>query len=254
MKKIKSEEDLNKHKKHALSSLELLIDKYISGDNAAKKKADLLSYWISDYTKFLESEEDFEPKKLRRYKRGEIIKAHLGYRIGSEEGGLHYCLVMDKKNLLSSPVITVVPLTSVKEHKDITRLKNGEVFLGSDLKDKMNLKLNQFISTFNSELKEVLNEMLVADSEDNNNISEKEYNERLQRLHNIAEKNIIIKNLRSELQHMKNGSIALLNQITTISKIRIYEPKTNKDPLANIKLSNEMLDKIDSEMKNLFIH
>ena len=47
---------------------------------------------------------------------------------------------------------------------------------------------------------------------------------------------------------MKNGSIALVNQITTISKLRIYDPKNSHDPLAGIKLSNEKLDKIDNEI------
>ena len=51
---------------------------------------------------------------LRRYKRGEIVKVHLGFNVGSEEGGLHYAVVLDKNNAKSSPVITIIPLTSVK--------------------------------------------------------------------------------------------------------------------------------------------
>lgn len=52
---------------------------------------------------------------------------------------------------------------------------------------------------------------------------------------------------------MKSGSIALVGQIKTISKIRIYDPKTNDDVLSKIKLSSETLDKIDDEIKNLFL-
>ncbi len=48
--------------------------------------------------------------------------------------------------------------------------------------------------------------------------------------------------------NMKRGSIALVNQITTISKIRIYDPKTTKDILSGITLSNDGLDKIDKEI------
>ena len=44
------------------------------------------------------------------------------------------------------------------------------------------------------------------------------------------------------------GSIALVNQITTISKMRIYDPKTDYDVLSNIKLSNEKLDLLDAEI------
>ncbi len=51
---------------------------------------------------------------------------------------------------------------------------------------------------------------------------------------------------------MKTGSIALVNQIRTISKIRIYDPKTNYDVLSGVKLSNEKLDLIDNEIISLY--
>lgn len=58
--------------------------------------------------------------------------------------------------------------------------------------------------------------------------------------------------LRDEILRMKSGSIALVNQITTISKIRIYDPKTDHDLLSNIKLSNEKLDLIDRELTSRY--
>jgi hypothetical protein len=51
---------------------------------------------------------------------------------------------------------------------------------------------------------------------------------------------------------MRAGSIALVNQITTISKIRIYDPKTDADILSGIKMSNEKLDLIDREIMKSF--
>ena len=51
---------------------------------------------------------------------------------------------------------------------------------------------------------------------------------------------------------MKKGSIALVNQITTVSKIRIYDPKTDHDILSNIRLSDEKLDLIDQEIAKKF--
>ncbi|MEG0215961.1 MAG: type II toxin-antitoxin system PemK/MazF family toxin, partial [Hungatella sp.] len=53
---------------------------------------------------------------------------------------------------------------------------------------------------------------------------------------------------RKEVLKMKQGSIALVNQITTVSKIRIYDPKTDNDILSGVKLSNEKLDIIDAEV------
>lgn len=58
--------------------------------------------------------------------------------------------------------------------------------------------------------------------------------------------------MRNEINKAKLGSIALVGQITTISKIRIYDPKTNFDILSNVKLSNEKLDRIDQEIISNF--
>ena len=58
--------------------------------------------------------------------------------------------------------------------------------------------------------------------------------------------------MQAEVLKMKQGSIALINQITTVSKIRIYDPKTDHDILSGIKLSNEKLDMIDDEIRKKF--
>ena len=58
--------------------------------------------------------------------------------------------------------------------------------------------------------------------------------------------------MKKEITKMKTGSIALVGQIRTISKIRIYDPKTNFDVLSNVKLSNEKLDLIDHEIIALY--
>ncbi len=63
----------------------------------------------------------------------------------------------------------------------------------------------------------------------------------------------LIDKVEKEISQMKNGSIALINQITTISKQRIYNPKSDVDVLAGIKLSNNSLDLIDEKIKKLFI-
>ena len=63
----------------------------------------------------------------------------------------------------------------------------------------------------------------------------------------------LLDRISREVQRMKTGSIALSNQITTISKIRIYDPKTNHDILSGIKLTSEELDLIDTELLNQFV-
>lgn len=70
---------------------------------------------------------------------------------------------------------------------------------------------------------------------------------------NIENKSEYIKKVEKEISKMKKGSIALISQITTISKQRIYAPKTSSDILANLRVSNETLDLIDKKIKELFI-
>ena len=57
--------------------------------------------------------------------------------------------------------------------------------------------------------------------------------------------------ISNEILKMKTGSIALVNQITTISKIRIYTPLHSNDVLG--KVSNEILDAIDDKIRELYI-
>lgn len=207
------------------------------------KKADLLSYWLKDYSQYIKTEADFSPRSLRRYKRGEVIKANLGFNVGSEEGGLHYCIVMDNNNAQSSRTITVIPLTSVKEDKDINHLRYGEVYLGSDLKDKIEEKYSSLLDKLSLESQFILNLLSGKDVIK----TKKEVNELLD-MFKIAQ------NISNELAHMKNGSIALVAQITTISKMKIYDPKTDKDPLSKIKLSDESLTAIDAKLQELYTY
>ncbi len=223
--------------------MESLINKYIQTDIS---KANKFLYWIEDYVRFLSYENKFDPKKLRRYKRGEIVKAHLGYNIGSEEGGLHYCIVLDSENHLSSPTLTVIPLTSVKEDKDCENLKKGEVFLGQDLREKLEAKANQL----SKNLHQLLVELLSTDEDALLDEAKSEHNSNQIKV--ILSKLELLKKITNELQKMKIGSIALVGQITTISKIRVYDPKTDYDVLAKIRISNENLDAIDKKVSELF--
>ena len=72
----------------ALNELKTLMD---TMQNAPNGKGKILAYWLNDYARFLQKEQNFDSRKLIRYKRGSIVKVHLGYNIGSEEGTLCYC-------------------------------------------------------------------------------------------------------------------------------------------------------------------
>lgn len=77
----------------ALNKLEKYLNDCIAEDDSKLKKANLLSFWLKDYTDYLLAEEKFEPFKLKHYGRGDIIKANLGFNVGNEEGRtpLLYC-------------------------------------------------------------------------------------------------------------------------------------------------------------------
>lgn len=67
------------------------------------------------------------------------------------------------------------------------------------------------------------------------------------------EKIINLEKIEKEISQMKEGSIALINQITTVSKIRIYDPKNLNGVLSGITLSQEQMEKINNKIKDLYI-
>ena len=60
------------------------------------------------------------------------------------------------------------------------------------------------------------------------------------------------KKVNEELDRIKIGSKALVSQITTISKLRVIDPKYKQGALYGIKLDEESLKKIDEKIANLF--
>ena len=208
-------------------------------------KGKKLAYWIEDYVRFLGKERTFCPSKLIRYKRGAIVKVHLGYRVGSEEGGLHYAVVMDRDNPISSPVITVIPLTSVKTGTDLKRLHFTNVFMGNEVYSLLS-------SNFAAELRSA--RQRVKDIEEfSKNLSDAQDLYTLQQRTAEVNKQIsYCERMKNEASRMKQGSIALVGQITTVSKIRIYDPMHHGDALSQVRISAPTLDLLDAKVQELF--
>lgn len=247
----KDSKELNNHKNMSIAKLDAYITSLINSNNPKlQSKADKLCYWLSDWTTFLDFEPSFSPASLRRYKRGEIIKVHLGFNVGSEEGGLHYAVVVEKNNPKSSPVVTVVPLTSVKPTTDLTKLKPGSVFLGNELFTKLNLKIVTTQKRVNQEILSL--QSLQQQTDYNLPESSTVIQDIVNRIESCQNEIEFMNKMHDEVIKMKKGSIALVNQITTISKIRIYDPKTDHDILSNIRLSNEKLDMLDNLVKSRY--
>lgn len=269
MSKQKPKKEIQTHCDSALATVNALLNNYIkSEDPSVRAKADKLSYWIEDYSRYLQKESTFIPKKLKKYKRGEVLKVNLGYNVGSEEGGLHYCVVLDKDNAINNPVITIIPLTSAKPATDIKKLHSGSIYLGNSIYTTMYAKLNSLHKVYTEEFdKTILHisslEAFLMDlynkvkSDESIEIPNESIEADLAKIKvecdNINAKRTSINKVLKEISKMKQGSIALVSQITTVSKLRIHDPKTSRDVLAGIRLSNENLDAIDAEIKKLYL-
>lgn len=216
------------HKDDALKRLDTSFNKHI--EIQEYKKSNLLAYWIKDFAQYHDDEKFFSPTSLKHFKRGDIVKANLGFNIGNELGGLHYCVVINNNDNINSGTLNVIPLSSAKENKiynSSTCLDLGDE-LYSLLNKKYTLELSKTVKEFN-ELQNIKN--ITSD-----------------KVMKVSKKISYLKKLEEELNKMKHGSIAYVHQITTISKQRIFKTPI----LSGIKLSSSSLDKLDKTIIKLF--
>lgn len=280
MSKEFTKDDVIQNKKEAIKSLNRMLEGFINDPTGNHlKKANLLSYWIKDYVRMINFEENFNPARNIAYKRGNIIKIQFGFNIGSEYGGLHYGIVLDNKNAHNSPVITVIPLTSARENPT---LHSNSVNLGNDIYRLLKLKYDTIDKALKEEQQDIEETLSLFDSMltltqksvkelDECDINSNEFDQKLivakdqlaalkklqatweEKSDHNKEQQEYLEKIGLEISRMKEGSIALVNQITTISKMRIFDPRNLKGVLAGISLSEENMEKINEKMKVLYI-
>ncbi len=244
------------NKNEAITELNEFLDNCMIKDSKHLKKTNLLSFWLKDYIRYLDQEETFNSAKLKEYKRGDIIKANLGFNVGNEEGGLHYCVVLDKKNAKSYSTLTVVPLSSLKS---ISKLNKTSVFLGDEiyqnlLQKNKNLLAKAKKQVENSTLELEKLKLLPESTEEEKIIKDFKIEQIAAKVDENSNMLDMYEKIDAELNQMKTGTIALVNQLTTISKQRIYNPKKDFDILSGIQLSDDSMKKIDEKIKQLFIN
>lgn len=280
MAKEFTKDDVIQNKKEAIKSLNKMLEHFINDPTGKHlKKAHLLSYWIKDYVRMINFEEEFDPTRNISYKRGNIVKVDFGFNIGAEYGGLHYGIVLDNNNAHRSPVVTVIPLTSVKSSKP---LHTNSVELGNEIYRALKLKYDTISKSLKEEQKEIsitlhLFETLVdattkmikelddceqgtdefdqklIDARNSLNAAKKLQNSWEEKESHNKEQQEYLNKIGMEISHMKEGSVALVNQITTISKMRIFDPRNLKGVLAGISLSEENMKKINQKIQDLYI-
>lgn len=203
-------------------------------------------------------EDKYDPKRNVRYKRGDVIFANFGFNLGTEFGGNHYAIVLDKESHRNAGSVTVIPLTSLK--KDVADIYPRDVFLGSELYEKLDIKFHSNLKSLKERQREyqALLQILVNEK---NNLSSNGSNPPVPQLVEKLKKELStftadIENtekIRDELSSMKTGSIAKIEQIRSISKMRIYNPRRSSDPLYGIRISETAMECINSKIKELYI-
>lgn len=252
-------------KKSSIRKLNNLLEGYINSNiPEEQKKAYLISSWLQQFVSFISFENNFDPTKNISYKRGNVIKVNLGFNVGCELGGPHYAIVLDKNNKHSSDTVTIIPLVSTKEGKDIYE---RDVFLGNELYNTLNARYKAQTEELEARSKEVngfievipplLNGLKRLKSSAEINSSIEELEEKLNSLNRLhSELNGEFKRneqLGKEISFMKEGSIARIEQITSISKMRIWIPKKSTDALYNISYSENTMRRINEKVKELFV-
>lgn len=270
MSKPKTKEEILNHKNTSINDFSSFLDSLInSSDLNDIKRADLISYWIKDFQQYLFLEKSFDASKIKSYKRGDVIKVNLGFNVGSEQGGLRYAIVLDKDNKHNAKTITVIPLTSQKNNKEIYE---RDVPLGRELYNRLKSKYDSIKDSIEPQrikykqalhhaqiLKDYIQKQTQKISQPISEPTENLiwvnslinfYNENLTELDG---KDQSLAKIETELHKMRYGSIAKIEQITTISKQRIYDPKRSADVLAGIRFSDAAMDKINEKIKELYI-
>ena len=261
----KNKEHLITFKGDIIQQLDSFLMEGVESSNRKDyKRSALLCYWLKDYLYYLNFEKTFTPKKMKKYKRGEILKVNFGFNVGSEHGGLHYAVVVDNNNSVNSGVITVVPLKSKDPDKDVFY---KDVDLGPGIYEKMQLKLSTVQKSVRDELEtasdyfEKLEEMGKTLNDTSNGLLDQEklheYEQSLRdidsKIQRLNETDKLAADMQKEIGKMKKGSVAIVEQITTVSKMRIFDPKTSRDVLSGIRLSDSELDEIDNKIMELFL-
>ena len=251
LKKIENKNDFIKFKDKCISDLNKYIDNLKS---ANYKQAVNLTYWLNSYMNYLKQEKTFNSIYRPVYKFGSVVEINLGFRLGSEFGGLHYGIVINKKDKKANPNLTIIPMRSMKEN-----IRYTEVAIGSEFynlaKNKVELLANEkteMENNFIEKIKELEENLSNSDFENNKKYYESELKELISQKNSINSNIEDLKSCLNRISKLKDGSIALPNQVLTISKMRVKDPIKTRDTLYGIVLSDSTMEKIKKGFDRIY--
>ncbi len=273
----RTNEEIGLYTAQVIQELEDYLNSLVKHGEPKDKRADKIDQWIESWTKYLKREQEFNPRSLPLFKRGSVIVVDLGFNVGSEYGGIHYAIVLNKRDSRRNHLLHILPLTSIKEKTDLENLKYYQLSLSDEIHRLLIQKANKGLQTINEKRNSCINEIHLLKNKlseieslaneqqkdpDTNpklesyleteisNVKSKQ--EELEKIVNqITSQSIYIEKLVGKISKLKKGSIALLNQVTTISKLRILDPINQRSFFNDIVLSTETLDIIDAALKNI---
>lgn len=201
--------------------------------------ANKVLYWLNDWSGYiLPNEKVFKYNELIKYEQYCIVEINLGFNVGSEAGGLHYGVIIDKDNSKSSRNVMIIPFKSLgvsESEEDIDQ--KTEVYLGNNVFEKEIIKQKQILSKIEFKLKKY-------NVKNNNIIMEKDENYK-----KLLKKKTYIE---AEIAKFSQGTIAQVGQMHLISKMRIYYPTSTSEKLYGLKLSDENIIRIKNKFDELY--
>lgn len=178
---------------------------------------------------------------------------NLGFNIGTEYGGVHYGIVLTPNDTKKNSNLTILPLSSMKANKTKKDLHTYELFLGAEiyniLTEKAILLLNDIQNEINK-LSEILSNMNIEDEHTEFPISI-DLKGKID-FEKLEKRRIQAFNCLKKSEKMKKGSFAKINQITTISKMRVRDPLNELSPLYNVVVSDDIMNYINKFLEHFF--
>ena len=217
----------------------------------ANSKLAQLPFWLYKESTILLNENNGKKRKVLKLKRGTIVVVDFGVRIGSEISNPHFAIVLTKNDTPYQKNITVLPLSSKN-----TRYNYPLKHL---IYDEFIKHINQEIINFKKEYSTIADELIdtgidkvINKQQNGKHLSKKDiellnkYNKYTEVLNNIKKEIQACKKVISFYKAHDKDTYACINQITTISKERIYAPINKYDIVGTAKCSNALLDEIDA--------
>lgn len=220
-----------------------------------------------DYYRAINFEKE-EKKQIQfyyKYKRGTIIFVDFGIGVGSEFSLPHFAIVLDKKDNPRKGVLTVVPLSSKQKKKYVD--------LGKDLiNNLMNNTLN-YLNLMNNLILNInkINSMIDYSQKKDQYFTPptKEFEDLMIEFKNrhdpsskviqlsllqswIKDEEKWINNIVDKYSKFDKNTFANVENIQTISKLRILKLLNPADPIGKTVISEESLQKIEKEILKNF--